>query len=612
MPLFVENFFNALRRFIKATKEHYLVLLSRYKIYKKSKDRTLFDKKLVFSLSPKKFPSIEQFKMLDKFLSTRERMAIVVFILIIIISSGFLFRNFYIKHRTYEPAYGGTYIEGLVGSPRFINPLYSSTNDVDTDISRLIFSGLLKNDPDEGLVPDLAKSYEISADQKTYIFYLKEDINWHDEIPITADDVVFTFKAIQNLEYASPLARSFTGVDAQKVDDKTIKFVLEDSFASFLNALTVGIIPEHIWMDISPFAAKLSEYNLRPIGSGPFRFKSFIREKGGGIKSYTLQDNEEYFSKSPYIKTIVFKFYPNLEIAADALYRNEVDGLSFFSKSLSNKKRTDVNYYSLNLPQYTAIFFNYTNELLKDRNLRQSLAQAINRERILLEALGGEGLIAHGPVPKGFLGYSADIKKYSYDPELVEENLEKLGWKVVEEGYRKKDETVLEITLTAPDLKEYINVAEIVKENWEAVGVKTNLQIVPASQIVQNTIKTRSYDALIYGEIISAGLDFYPFWHSTQTEDPGLNLSGFQNREADGLLEKIRSSRERETKEKNLIKFQDILTRELPAIFLYNPVYTYPVTKNIKGINIQKINNPSDRFLNITKWYIKEKLGWKW
>ncbi|MEA3272868.1 MAG: ABC transporter substrate-binding protein [Patescibacteria group bacterium] len=609
----MDKFFTYLRRFLEESKKRHSALLERYKIYKKSKDRTLFDKKLVFSLSPKKFPNIEQFKMLDKVLSPKERAAMIIFTLIIIVSSFFLLRSFYQKHRTYKPAYGGVYIEGLIGSPRFINPLYSSTNDVDTDISRLLFDGLLKNDPDEGLIPGLADSYIVSADQKTYTFYLRDDIKWHDDIPIRADDVVFTIKAIQNSEYASPLARSFAGVDVEKVDDLTVKFVLEEEFPAFLNALTNGIIPEHVWMDISPFAAKLSEFNLRPIGSGPFRFKSFVREKGGGILSYTLVSNDEYFEKPPYIKTATFKFYPNLEIAADALYRNEVDGLSFFSKSLSDKKRNDATYYSLNLPQYTAIFFNLNNDFLKDRNLRQSLAQAINREKILIEALGGEGLIADAPVPKGFLGYHPEIKRYSFDTELVQENLEKFGWKADQDtGYRKKGETLLEITLTAPDLKEYINVAEIVKENWEDVGVKTNLQIIPTSQIVQNTIKPRAYDALIYGEIISAGLDLYPFWHSTQAEDPGLNLSIFQNRDADRLLERIRTIRKREDREKDLISFQNILAKELPAIFLYNPIYTYPVTNRVKGIDVQKINNPSDRFSNITDWYIKEKVGWKW
>lgn len=608
----MKKFFDTLRNFFEELKKRYNVLFERYRVYKKAQDKTLFDKKLVFSLSQKKVPSFKQFKFIGKFLSPKERILMTVFILITLLSLGYLGRSFYKEHRTYEPAFGGTYLEGLVGSPRFINPIYSGTNDVDTDISRLLFSGLLKNDPKQGLMPNLAESYEISSDQKTYIFYLKENTKWHDGEDLNADDVVFTIQAIQNPEYASPIARSFAGIAVEKVDDLTVKFILEEEFPAFLNALTVGILPEHIWFGISPFAAKLSEYNLRPIGSGPFKFKSFVREKSGGILSYTLEANEEYFDKVPYIKTITFKFYPSLLTATEALYRNEIDGLSFFSKSYGDKKRNDVTYYSLNLPQYNALFFDLENSLLKDRNIRQLLAQAINREQILRDALDGDGLLANGPIPNGFLGFHPDIKKYPYDPELVQENLEKLGWVSDSlDGFRRKGDEALEITLTAPDLKEYINVTEIIKENWESVGVKVNLQIIPASQIIQGIVKPRNFQILLYGEIISAGLDLYPFWHSTQAEDPGLNLSGFKNREVDNLLEKIRTNQDREQREKNLIALQDILARDLPAIFLYHPVYTYPVSNRVKGIDVQKINNPSDRFSNITNWYIKEKLGWK-
>lgn len=554
--------------------------------------------------------------MVGRFLSPKERLAVSIFSLIILVSASYLLGSYYVKHRVYNPAYGGTYTEGLVGVPRFINPLYGSTSDVDMDISRLLFSGLVKNDPEKGFVNDLAYTYDVSDDQKTYTFKLKENLKWSDGEDLNADDVIFTVKAIQNADYASPLARGFSNASVEKIDNLTIKFVLKEPFAAFLNVLTAGIIPEHIWMDVSPFAAQLSEYNLRPIGSGPYKFKSFIREKGGTIRSYSLETNENYFDKKPFITNVTFRFYPNLEEGVGALNRNEVDGLSFFSKSYEEQggRKKDIKYYSLNLPQYTAIFFNLQrNEILKDKSLRQALAYAIDKEKILTEILGNEGFVASGPIPRGFTGYNAEIKKYNFIPQTAGENLDKLGWKVdATSTMRTKGEATLEITLAAPDIKEYINVAERVKESWEAVGVKTNLQIEPASQIVQTIIKPRAYDILIYGEIISAGMDMYPFWHSSQADDPGLNLSGFKNREADTYLEKARASKNKEDKEKNLISFQNILAEEMPAIFLYHPIYTYPVAEKVRGINIQRINTPSDRFYDISNWYIKEKLGWKW
>lgn len=590
-------------------------LKARYKFYRKSKDYKLFDKKLIFSLSGKTIPVWSQLKLVGRFLSPKESLAISIFSMIILVSASYLLGNYFLQHRVYNPAYGGTYTEGLIGAPRFINPLYGSTSDADMDISKLMFSGLMKNDPEIGPDDDLAHC-DISNDQKIYTCKLKENLKWHDGEELNANDVVFTIKAIKNSDYDSPLARGFQNVEVKKIDNLTAEFVLKEPFAAFLNVLTVGIIPEHIWMDVSPFAAKLSEYNLRPIGSGPYKFKSFVRERGGIIRSYSLETNEYYSDKKPYIENITFRFYPNLEEGVSALNRNEIDGLSFFSKSYEEKggRKKDIKYYSLNLPQYTAIFFNLQRaEMLKDKALRQALARSINKEKILTDILGNEGSVATGPIPRGFIGYNAEIKKYGYSAQSAGESLDKIGWKVdAASAVRIKGEAVLELTIVAPEIKEYVNVAEAVKANWEAVGVKTNLQTEPASQIMQNIIKPRAYDILIYGEIISTGMDMYPFWHSSQTEDPGLNLSGFKNRDADTYLEKARASRNNEEKEKNLVSFQNILAEEAPAIFLYHPIYTYPVAEKVKGITIQRINVPSDRFTNIANWYIKEKLGWKW
>lgn len=612
----MNKFSHFLRRFLSETRQTLEKLRARYKFYRKSKDYKLFDKKLIFSLSGKTIPMWSQLKLVGRFLSPRERLAVSVFSLMILVSASYILGNYYLEHRVHNPSYGGTYTEGLIGTPRYINPLYGSTSDADMDISKLMFSGLVKNDPERGIVNDLAYSYEISDDQKTYTFKLKENLKWHDGEELNADDVFFTVKAAQNADYASPLLRSFQNIEVEKIDDLTIRFFLKEPFAAFLNILTVGIMPEHIWGGITPFAAKLSEYNLRPIGSGPYKFKSFVRERGGNIRSCSLETNKYYFDKKPYIENITFRFYPNLEEGVNALNRNEVDGLSFFSKSYEEKggRKKDIKYYSLNLPQYTAIFFNLTRaELLKDKAMRQTLAYAINKEKILTEILGNEGSLANGPIPRGFTGYHVEIKKYGFSAQTARENLEKLGWKIEEgEQFRKKGEAFLEITLVAPDIKEYINVAETVKADWEAIGIKTNLQIEPSSQIIQTTIKPRAYDILIYGEVVSAGMDLYPFWHSSQSGDAGLNLSEFKNREADGFLEKARASRTKEDKEKNLISFQNIVMEEMPAIFLYHPTYTYPVAEKVKGITIQRIGIPSDRFTNITNWFIKEKLGWKW
>ncbi len=571
--------------------------------------RTLLDKKIIFSLQEKKIPSFSQLKKLPKVLNRFDKILLLVFAVLFFGALTMQLGRFYLSHIAIVPDYGGIYTEGLVGKPRYINPLFSLASDVDQDLTRLVFSGLLKFDPKEGYSPDLAKDYEVSSDLKTYTFHLKEGVKWHDGQPVTADDVVFTMSAIQNSEYGSPLIKAFSGVIVEKVDDSTVKFHLQEPYLGFKQILTVGILPERVWASISPSAALLAEKNLKPIGSGSFKFKSFTRDRNGDIKSYILERNEDVYGKKPYLDRVIFKFYPNSAEAEAALAGGEVDGINFLSAKGVSKKQNIV-YYSLNLPQYTAIFFNLKsgNVVLGDKLVRQALAYATNKDKILKEVLGGTGLILQGPIPRGFVGYNSEAKKYDFDLVTAGATLNKAGWeKSKEDNLRRKNNTVLEITLAVIDQGEQYHLAEILRNDWEVLGIKVNLRTVPASQVQKAVIKPRLYDALVYGAILGPESDLLPYWHSSQIDDPGLNLSGFSNALADKYLEEIRKTNNLIERAKKIIALQNILEDEAPAVFLYSPTYIYPVSKKIKGIDLQYITMPRDRLANIENWFIREK-----
>ena len=561
-------------------------------------------------LFKEKFPSFRQILKLHKVLSRKEQVLILCFLILFVASLTIEASRFYLRHVTLAPSEGGIYTEGLIGAPRFINPLFSMASDVDSDITALVFSGLLRFKPEEGYVPDLAESYEISDDKKIYTFHLRNNIKWHDGVPFSIDDIIFTIKAIQNGEYASPLAKSFLGVTVEKVDEKTVRFHLPESYIGFKDALTTGILPEHIWLKISPRASYLAEFNLKPIGTGPFRFKSFTRDKNGEIKSYTLERNKYFYNKKPYLDKIVFRFYPNSKAALAALKNGEIDGINFLPQGEILDQERNILYYPLMLPQYSAIFLNIRNEILKDKNIRQALVYATDKEKILKEVLGGKGQILHAPIPRGFVGFYGEAKKYNFDLVTAETILDKAGWKK-QDNWRKKNDTNLEITLAAVDKAEQSHLAEIIKKDWESIGIKVKLQIVPSSEIQKIIIKPRLYDALIYGEIFGSESDLLPYWHSSQTEDPGLNLSGFSNALVDKYLEELRKIDNVLERTKKLIAIQDILVEEVPAIFLYSPTYIYPVSKKIKGIEVQKIIIPRDRFASIENWFIRQKRVWK-
>ncbi len=570
------------------------------------------DKKLALSLNQTRLPSLKQLKYLNRFLSKTETRIIKVLSLIVTLSLIFIGVNLYLNHVVTVPAEGGEYTEGLVGSPRYLNPLLAPANDVDLDISSLVFSGLFRRDKNLTLVPDLATAYNLSQDQKIYTVSLRKSVKWNDGENLNADDVVFTFEGIQNPDFHSPLAPEFRGVKLEKVDDYTIKFTLPEPYEPFLNNLTFGILPKHLWSEIAPINANLAEYNQKPVGSGLFQFKSLTKDRLGQIISYSFIRNESYYGTKPYLKKITFKFYPDFKSAVQALKGKEIDGLNFLPKEFEGTIKTKgLAYYSFELPEYTALFFNpKNNDALKDKTVRQALAYGIDRQKMIDEILKGEGRIVNGPILPGFLGFNPDIKQYNYDPKTAGDLLDRAGWKL-ESGLRKNKDKNLEITLTTVDQPENYRVLELIKKNWEGLGIKINLQVVPVNLIRKEIIKPRNYNILLYSEIIGSDPDPFPFWHSSQVRDPGLNLAAILNRRVDQLLEDARKTNDPEVKKTKYLEFQNILAEEVPAIFLYNPIYTYVATDKIRGIELKRIIIPSDRFIGIENWYLNTKLAWK-
>jgi len=612
------NFSSLFRRTFFFFKDKWLNVKARILVWRKQfknffSPEKLLDKRIIFALEERKIPSVKQLLKSGAVFGKKEKFLLLIFLVIFFSSLCVEAGRFCLRHIIITPNYGGVYTEGLVGRPRYINPLFSIVSNVDSDITRLVYSGLLRFDPSAGYSADLASSYDISDDQKVYTFYLRDNLKWQDNAPLTVDDVIFTVNAIQNSEYGSPLLKSFSGVTVEKVDDKTVRFRLKEPYLGFKESLTVGILPQHLWAEISPLAAHLAEMNLKPIGAGPFKFKSFVKDKNGEIKSYTLDRNENFYGKKSYLDRIVFRFYPNSRESIAALSTGEVDGINFLSSKEALDKKQNIVYYSLTLPQYTAVFFNLKsgNPALLDKNVRKALSLAANKEKILREVLGGNGQILRGPIPRGFIGYSGEAKNYDFNLTEASAFLDKAGWKQSgDDNFRKKDGATLEITLAAVDQGEQNHLAEILRSDWEGLGVKINLHIIPSSQIQRMVIKPRLYDALIYGEILGPESELLPYWHSTQIEDPGLNLSGFSNALLDKYLEEIRKIGNLAERAKEFISLQNILVEEVPAIFLYSPNYIYPVSKRIKGIELQYIVTPKDRLASIENWFINEKRVW--
>lgn len=626
------------------------------------------DLRLVQHVHGRRFPRWQQVRHISRVFNTWERWCFRGAFVLFLFGSGWFVTTVLAEHRLAVPAIGGRYIEAVVGSPQLVNPIFSTVNDVDTDLVKLIFSGLMRYDKDQHLVPDLAERYELSEDKKTYTFYLRRDVLWHDGEPFTARDVVFTMETIQNPLVNSPLFAGFQGVRTEMVDDYTVRLTLSEAYRPFLSSLaSLGIIPEHAWFDVPPERMYLHKKNLQPVGTGPFQFKKLTKDDSGFIYSYELARNNRYYIHPPYIEEMVFQFFSDYDAPGgegspiQSLREQRVLGLHFVPHDLRDKvERKHIFLHTLQLPQYTALFFNLDSAVVKDKDTRAALEQAIDKQLIVREVLHHAGTVIQSPILPGFPGYKADAEKPRYSLEEANTLLDKTWQRIPGAEYREvrrqellkslststtdvvtstlatstieevesrlaeelqaaqsfyrrtKDGTVLDLKIVTADTPEYRQAAQLIAGFWQEAGVKTTIQYVQPRDIGRLALKERSYDVLLYGFIIGNDPDQYPFWHSSQVDFPGLNVSRYVNRTVDGMLEKARETTDDAEMTKLYGQFQDAIVADRPAIFLYSPNYTYATADRVQGLNVTRISHPSDRFADVIEWYMKTKGDWRW
>lgn len=511
-------------------------------------------------------------------------------------------------------SYGGEYIEGIVGQPSHINPVISGSNNTDEDLVQLMYSGLMKHNSDGRLENDLVESYEISEDKTAYTIRLRKDALWHDGTPLSASDVLFTLNLIGDPAYKSPLRGNWQGVETSLIDESTLMFKIKTPYAGFLNNLTFGILPKHIWESIEPEKFGLTDLNLRPIGSGPYKYQSFQKDSKGNIITYKLAANPSYYKGKPYISKLTFDFYPDDDTAVNAYNTKEIMGISSITpqKIADIKAPQSTTIHKFNLPRYFAVFINQTkNFALANDEVREALSRATDRKEIIDTVLGGNGNPVYAPILPGMIGYDQSAPGQEHDLQKANEILDAHNWIRGEDGIRSKNGKPLEFALTTTDWEELVKTAEILRIQWEKVGVKVHVNAYSIADVQQNYIRPREYEALLFGQVLSADPDPYSFWHSSQKRDPGLNLSLFGDDTTDALVEDGRIEFDEEKRTAIYKEFQKKLNQEIPAIFLYSPRYSYPVTKKVQGIQTQNLVSPSKRFFNINEWYVRTRRVWK-
>ncbi len=504
------------------------------------------------------------------------------------------------------PTYGGTYREGMAGAPRFLNPLLSPFNLVDQDIAALVYRGLARFDERGRVVPDLAEGWEISPDARIFTVRLKPGQRWQDGVPITADDVVFTFSTLQDPKFPGDpgIMALWESVTIEKVDDLTVRFTLAESFAPFLDELTTGLLPAHIWRSVPVDLMDRSRLNFQPVGSGPFQVEAL------DAISMTLRPNPVYPGPRPYLAAVNFRFYPDDTAVLEAYRRGEVDAIArVLPQDLpAAQALPDLNLFFSPMPGYAIILLNLQNPnvpFFQEKAVRQALLYAIDREAIVKDLLHGMGIVAHSPILPNTWAYADDVPVYPYDPDRARRLLEEAGWVDTDgDGVREKEGVPLRFTLHGDDDPTRAAILSAIAKNWQDIGVAAVPQPVTFPGLVGDFLETRAFEAALVFWRLYGDPDPYPLWHSTQVET-GQNYAGWQNMEADKLLEEARRTPDPNRRIQLYRQFQHLFAEDVPGLLLYHPVYAFGVRDTVKNVTVGPLHRPGDRYRTIANWYIR-------
>ena len=510
-----------------------------------------------------------------------------------------------------SPVPGGTYTEGIVGSFTNANPIYAS-GGVDRAVSRLIFSGLLKYDDSNNLVGDLAENWAVDPSELRYTVRLRPNLRWHDGQPLTVDDVIFTYATIQKPDAKSPLLPSWQGIVLEKVDDRTMTFVLPNSLSSFPHALTNGIVPKHL-LETTPVSQLRSErFNtVAPIGSGPFRLEAIEisgttpedRRESIGLVAY-----DNYHDGAPKLQRFTIHSFKTEKELLESFERRELNAVVGLTGAPDTLRSLDgVEEHSIPLTGEVVVFFKTTSLQLNDAKVRQALVKAADTGQII-QGLDHPVIAARGPLLSSHTGYDKSLVQFPTNVAEANGLLDAAGWLMGPDGIRLKDGQPLRFTLYGQSTSEYQYVTQILQKQWRAVGINVVIDLKEDNEL-QTIVAEHSYDALLYGISLGTDPDAFAYWHSSQADPRAatrLNLSEYRSSVADNALEAGRTRSDITLRAAKYRPFLEAWRNDAPALVLYQPRFLYITNGNVYGFNPKLLNNATERFNNVHQWMVRE------
>jgi peptide/nickel transport system substrate-binding protein len=488
---------------------------------------------------------------------------------------------------------GGQFVEGVVGEANAINPVFAG-NRVSRVAERLVFQSLFRYNGGGELVPELARDYNVNDAGDVYTVSLRRDAKWHDGQSVTAEDVAFTFRTIQNPNTGSSLQPAWQDIEIQTLDAYTIQFSLPNAFTPFLHQLTTGIVPAHVLRNMEPSQLRVAGFNRAPVGSGPFMFDEISNQR----------IHLEASSDGPRLDEFKIAMYSDRGSMVDAYSRGElsamVTGSAIDTSSLPNQERSRVQ--KINTPSQVFAFFN--TERISKATVRRALTRGIDNGR-LVDQMGGEFETAHGPLLPEHPGYiSAQL---THNREKARTLLDEAGWTRTEDDLRQRDGETLSIDIVTQEKPHYTAAAKELSRQWEQLGVKTEVRTAASTRLQEDYIRPRSYDVLLFGVAIGSDPDVYAYWHSSQISGTGRNLSQYESMVADSSLEDGRTRADTKLRAAKYQTFQKEWRNDAPAAALYRLHDYYIWRREARGIRIDNIAHTIDRFYNVEDWTIRTR-----
>jgi peptide/nickel transport system substrate-binding protein len=512
-----------------------------------------------------------------------------------------------------QPEQGGVYTEGLVGSLGRLNPLLDWNNPTDRDVDRLLFSGLVKFD-ERGLPhADLADAWGVAQDGTIYNFSIRQEAVWHDGEPVTSDDVIFTIERMKGPGslYPQDIKDLWGTIEVTRLNEKNLKFTLPEPFVPFMDYLTFGVLPEHLLEAIPPEQMASADFNINPIGSGPYRFDQLLVDDGQ-ITGVVLSVFDRYYGTAPFIEQVVFRYYPTSADAMDAYQQGDVLAVSQITPDVLGAalEEPNLSIYTSRTPRMSFVLFNLNNPevaFLQDPAVRRALMLSVNRPYLVNAYLQGQAIIANGPILPNTWAYHDGTEQFAYDPEAAINLLKGEAYVIPAGGgdVRAKDGASLAFTMLHPDDATYTQIAQTIRDGWAEIGVQVELQAMPYDQLVLESLTSRTYQAALVDIDLSRtpDPDPYPFWHQAEATG-GQNYSQWDNRAASEYLEQARVTADYTLRTRLYRNFQVVFGKELPALPLFVPVYSYGVDSQVEGVQVGALYEPSDRLATFTNWYL--------